>query len=194
MTIYFKTMAYIPIAKARGFTPFVVNGDKLHMQSLGAMLHIDYNEPGLCGYEMAALTARRLGLASSDIEQLYRRMVFNVIAVNQDDHVKNISFLMNREGSWSLSPAYDITFSRDPENPWLKAHQMTINGKTSNISQEDLIACGKTMDIKPAKCRNIISDITTAVKQWQDIASSVGIREQTINFIQNELINSLYAL
>jgi serine/threonine-protein kinase HipA len=169
-----------------------VNGDKLHMQSLGAMLHIDYNEPGLCSYEMAALTARRLGLPSSDIEQLYRRMVFNVLAVNQDDHVKNISFLMNREGIWSLSPAYDVTFSSDPENRWLKAHQMTINGKMSDISPEDMIECGKKMDLKSPKCKKIINDVTTVVKQWNDIASSVGIREQTINLIQNELKNNLY--
>lgn len=169
-----------------------VNGDKLHMQSLGAMMHIDYNEPGLCSYEMAALTARRLGLPGSDIEQLYRRMVFNVLAVNQDDHVKNISFLMNREGLWSLSPAYDVTFSSDPENRWLKAHQMTINGKMSNILPEDLIACGKKMDMKASKCKKIINDVATAVEQWQDIASSVGIRERTISLIQDELESSAF--
>ena len=164
-----------------------VNGDKLHMQSLGAMLHIDYNEPGLCSYEMAALTARRVGLPSSDIEQLYRRMVFNVLAVNQDDHVKNISFLMNRDGIWSLSPAYDVTFSSNPENRWLKAHQMTVNGKMSGISYRDLIACGAAMDLKSPKCKRIIDDVATAVKQWQDLAKSVGIREQTISLIQGEL-------
>lgn len=169
-----------------------VNGDKMHMQSLGAMMHIDYNEPGLCSYEMAALTARRLGLPGSDIEQLYRRMVFNVLAVNQDDHVKNISFLMNREGLWSLSPAYDVTFSSDPENRWLKAHQMTINGKMSNILPEDLIACGKKMDMKASKCKKIINDVATAVEQWQDIASSVGIRERTISLIQDELESSAF--
>lgn len=169
-----------------------VNGDKLHMQSLGAILHIDYNEPGLCSYEMAALTARKLGLPSSDIEQLYRRMVFNVLAVNQDDHVKNISFLMNREGVWSLSPAYDVTFASNPQNRWLKAHQMTINGKMSNISIEDLITCGEKMDIKSPKCKKIISNVAIGVKQWKDIASSVGIREKTIHFIQNELNKNHY--
>jgi serine/threonine-protein kinase HipA len=169
-----------------------VNGDKLHMQSLGAILHIDYNEPGLCSYEMAALTARKLGLPSSDIEQLYRRMVFNVLAVNQDDHVKNISFLMNREGVWSLSPAYDVTFASNPQNRWLKAHQMTINGKMSHISIEDLITCGEKMDIKSPKCKKIINNVAIGVKQWKDIASSVGIREQTINLIQNELNKNHY--
>ncbi len=164
-----------------------VKGDKLHMQSLGAMLHIDYNVPGLCSYEMAALTARQLGLPSTDIEQFYRRMVFNVLAVNQDDHVKNISFLMNRSGVWSLSPAYDITFASDPRNQWLKAHQMTINGKSSNILKEDLIACGPKMDLKVSKCKKIIEEVYGAVKEFQNIARSVGIREKTIHLIQNAL-------
>ncbi len=164
-----------------------VNGDKLHMQSLGAILHKDYNEPGLCSYEMTALTARQLGVPTRDIEQLYRRMVFNVKAVNQDDHVKNISFLMNRDGDWFLSPAYDVTFASNSENRWLKAHQMTINGKMSQISNEDLMACAQKMDIKPSKSKKIIDDVAIAVKQWGDIAGSVGIREQTIKMIQNEL-------
>ncbi len=164
-----------------------VNGDKLHMQSLGAMTHIDYNQQGLCSYEMAALTARQLELPSSDIEQFFRRMVFNVLAVNQDDHVKNISFLMNRRGVWSLSPAYDITFAYNLENQWLKAHQMTINGKTSGITTEDMLACGNKMDLKALKCKKIIEEIQGVVKQWQDIAHSVGIRKKTIDLIQTVL-------
>lgn len=164
-----------------------VNGKKLHMQSLGAMSHIDYNEPGLCSYEMAALIAKRLGLSNSDIEQFFRRMVFNVLAVNQDDHVKNISFLMDRNGIWTLSPAYDVTFASDSGNKWLKAHQMTINGKKSNILIEDLIACGQNMDLKTNKCKKIIEEVIEAVNEWQTIAHSVGIREKTINLIKNEL-------
>lgn len=164
-----------------------VNGDKVHMQSLGAMTHIDYNEPGLCSYEMAAITARQLELSSRDIEQFFRRMVFNVLAVNQDDHVKNISFLMNRRGDWSLSPAYDVTFASDPGNRWLKAHQMTVNGKLSNILKEDLMACGQKMDLKASKCHKIIEEVYSAVQAFQNIAQSVGIREKTIDLIQNEL-------
>lgn len=164
-----------------------VNGDKVHMQSLGAMTHIDYNEPGLCSYEMAAITARQLELPSRDIEQFFRRMVFNVLAVNQDDHVKNISFLMNRRGDWSLSPAYDVTFVSDPGNRWLKAHQMTVNGKLSNILKEDLMACGQKMDLKASKCHKIIEEVYSAVQAFQNIAQSVGIREKTIDLIQNEL-------
>ncbi len=163
-----------------------VDGSKIHMQSLGAMLHIDYNYPGLCSYEMAATTAKQLGLPYSDIEQLYRRMVFNVLAVNQDDHVKNLSFLMNRKGVWSLSPAYDVTFSCNPRNQWLKAHQMTINGKSSDIQIEDLFECGKKMDLKKNKCKKIICEVSNAVAQWTHFASSVGLREQTIELIDNE--------
>lgn len=164
-----------------------VAGKKRHMQSLGAITHIDYDEPGLCSYEMAALMARRMGLPNADIEQLYRRMVFNVLAVNQDDHVKNISFLMDRKGVWSLSPAYDVTFASDLNNKWLQAHQMTINGKRSNLTLEDIIACGQTMDLKPSKCKKIIEDVKTSVEAWASIARGVGIREKTIQGIQQEL-------
>ena len=166
-----------------------VDGKKLHMQSLGALMHIDYNEPGLCSYELAALTARRLGLPSSDIEQFFRRMVFNVLAVNQDDHVKNISFLMDRNGIWSLSPAYDITFASDSGNKWLQAHQMTINGKKSNILMEDMIACGQNMDLTRYKCKKIIEEVNSAVKEWRTIARSANIKENTINMIEKEIKN-----
>jgi serine/threonine-protein kinase HipA len=164
-----------------------VDGKKLHMQSLGAISHIDYNEPGLCSYEMAALNARRLGLPSSDIEQFYRRMIFNVLAVNQDDHVKNISYLMGRNGTWTLSPAYDVTFAYDSGNKWLQAHQMTINGKKSNILIDDMITCGQNMDMKTFKCKKIIEEVKDAVKEWQTIAYSVGIREKTISLIDKEI-------
>lgn len=164
-----------------------VNGKKLHMQSLGAISHIDYNEPGLCSYELAALTARRLGLPGSDIEQFYRRMIFNVLAVNQDDHVKNISFLMDRNGTWTLSPAYDVTFACDSGNKWLRAHQMTINGKKSDILMNDMIACGQKMDITTFKCKKIIEEVKDAVKEWQTIAQSVEIRGKTIDLINKEI-------
>jgi len=164
-----------------------VNGKKLHMQSLGAISHIDYNEPGLYSYEMAALTAKRMGLLSSDIEQFYRRMIFNVFSVNQDDHVKNISFLMDRNGIWTLSPAYDVTFARDSGNKWLAAHQMTINGKKSNIMMNDMIACGQNMDLKTCKCKKIIEEVKDAVKEWKTIAHSVKIKEKTISLINKEI-------
>lgn len=156
-----------------------VDGKKIHMQSLGAMAHISYKEPGLCSYEMAAAYMRDMKLPMMDIEQFYSRMVFNCVAVNQDDHVKNISFLMDRSGKWRLSPAYDITYSYDVTNKWLSAHQMTINGKKSNICLSDLLEVGKKMGLKKKKCMDIISKISLVVSDFENYANEANIREKT---------------
>ncbi len=156
-----------------------VNGKKIHMQSLGAMAHISYKEPGLCSYEMAAGYMRDVKLPMTDIEQFYSRMVFNCLAVNQDDHVKNISFLMDRNGEWRLSPAYDITFSYDTTNKWLSAHQMTINGKKREISLSDILEVGKKMGIKKKKCMDIISKISIVTSNFEKYADAANIREKT---------------
>ena len=156
-----------------------VDGKKLHMQTLGALAHINYNEPRLCSYEQAAGYMRELKLSASEIEQFFRRMVFNVLAVNQDDHVKNISFLMNRSGEWSLAPAYDITFSYNPTNKWLRAHQMTINQKTRDIQLMDMLEVGKKMGIRKRKCMEIISRISKVVAEFEKYAIEAKIREKT---------------
>lgn len=161
------------------------NGKKLHMQSLGALAHISYQEPGICGYELAAMYMKEIGLSYKEIEQFYRRMVFNCLAVNQDDHVKNISFIMDRTGKWMLSPAYDITFSYDPSNKWLRAHQMTINGKTLGINKSDLLAAGGKMGIKDKRCKDIISEIGIKVSNFKSFAEQAGIKEETYNYINS---------
>ena len=125
------------------------------LQTLGALTHIDYNFPGLCSYEQAAEVIRLLNSSMVDVEQLYRRMVFNVIFVNHDDHVKNISFLMNRKGEWKLSPAYDVTFSYNLNNRWLKAHQMLVNGKNEKITYDDLVSTGKHMGISSINVKRL---------------------------------------
>ena len=163
------------------------SGDKLHMQTLGALAHIDYNAPGLCGYEQAQIYMRRLGLSQMEIEQFYRRMAFNVLAVNQDDHVKNISFLMDRRGRWSLSPAYDITYAKDEENRWLSAHQMTVNGKSTDISEDDIIEAGKNMDISAARCRHILEEVRAVVDKWEIYAKEAGLDERTTKYIAGQL-------
>ena len=163
------------------------NGNKLHMQTLGAIAHIDYNYPGICSYEQAAGYMRQMDLPASDIEQLYRRMVFNVLAVNQDDHVKNISFLMDKTGKWRLSPAYDMTFSYDPSNMWVSAHQMLVNEKKTDISAADMVECGNNMDISTRRCRHMISDVVSAVEKWPRIAAETGIREKTTETISQQL-------
>src|ERR1039458_7820371 len=115
-------------------------GGKLHMQTVGALEHASYNEPGAYSYEQALLLIRRLGLGTPVAEQQFRRMVFNVVARNQDDHVKNIAFLMDRAGAWSLAPAYDMIWAWKPGNPWLDSHQMSINGKRDRFTVADLRA------------------------------------------------------
>ncbi len=162
-----------------------VDGKKLHMQSLGALAHISYQEPEACGYELAAMYMKKLGITYKEIEQFYRRMVFNCIAVNQDDHVKNISFIMDRTGKWLLSPAYDITFSYNLANKWLRAHQMTVNGKTMKIGLVDLLEAGNKMGIKERRCKDIISEVSASVAGFSVIAEQVGIKEETCEYINS---------
>ena len=161
-----------------------VGMDKLHMQTLGAIAHIDYNVPGLCGYEQTAQYMKRIGITKTDIRQFFSRMVFNVMAVNQDDHVKNISFLMDRRGRWRLSPAYDVTFAYNENNVWLKAHQMTINGKTTDISLTDIRESGKKMGLSTKQIDDSIERVENAIKHWERFAAETEIREETYEGIR----------
>lgn len=165
------------------------NGNKMHMQSLGALTHISFQEPGACGYELASAYMKELGIYHKEIEQFYRRMVFNCLAVNQDDHVKNVSFIMDKKGKWQLSPAYDITFSYNPANRWLRAHQMTINGKQTEIGLSDLIEAGNRMEIKERRCKDIINEVRSVVGRFSSFAEQVGIKEKTANYI-NSIIDA----
>lgn len=164
-----------------------IEGDKLHVQTLSALAHIDYNIPGLCSYEAASSYLRQIGIGQSAIEEFFRRMVFNVLSVNQDDHVKNISAVMDRRGNWKLSPAYDLTFSYNLSNVWLKAHQMSVNGKSSGISKDDITECGKRMGLSARKMNKIISEVVDAVEGFIDIAEEVGIREDSVQTISSVL-------
>ena len=163
------------------------NGSKIHMQSLCAMAHYDFNEPGVYSYEQVADVIYRLGMGQKEIEQLYRRMVFNITTRNQDDHVKNISFLMDRQGRWSLSPAYDITYAYDKNNRWLAKHQMTMNGKTDNYTKTDLEVCASRMNIGKRRMEKILEEVETAVLKWQVFAESAKIREEIYNEIEKNL-------
>lgn len=162
-----------------------ITGNKIHMQSLGAIAHYDFNEPGAHSYEQATHIMYQLGLKQQEIEKLYRRMVFNVIARNQDDHVKNISFLMDRQGRWSLSPAYDVTYAYDRSNLWLARHQMSINGKTENYNLDDILMSGKQMNISRAKALNIIEEVESSVSQWKKFSEQAKIREEVFQEIKS---------
>ena len=153
-------------------------GRKIHMQTLGAIAHYDFNMPGTHSYEQAADVIYRLGMGQKEIEQLFRRMVFNIAARNQDDHVKNISFLMDRNGIWSLAPAYDVTYAYDWTNHWLSRHQMSVNGKLDNITMNDVLSCGKRMNISKNKIRKITEEVNAAVGRWQMFAENAFLNEQ----------------
>jgi serine/threonine-protein kinase HipA len=154
------------------------DGRKLHMQTLGALEHFSYNEPGTYSYEQALLLLRRLGLGASSVEQLFRRMVFNVLARNQDDHVKNIAFLMDRTGAWSLAPAYDLTWAWQPGNLWLDSHQMSINGKRDGFTVADLRAVARVGGLARGRAESVLGEVSDAVAGWQRIASATGLDEQ----------------
>ncbi len=145
-------------------------GEKLHMQSLGALAHFDFNLAGAYAYEQALLAIRELGLPMRDIEQQFRRMVFNVIARNQDDHVKNIAFLMDKSGAWSLSPAYDVTYSYNPAGRWTSSHQMTVNGKRDGFTMEDFRSCAKSASMKRGRAEAIVDEVRGAILRWRDHA------------------------
>jgi serine/threonine-protein kinase HipA len=152
-------------------------GGKLHMQTVGALEHVSYNEPGTYSYEQALLLIRRLGLGTPDVEQQFRRMVFNVVARNQDDHVKNIAFLMDRAGAWSLSPAYDVVWAWQPGNLWLDSHQMSINGKRNGFTVADLRAVAGVGGLKRGRAESILAEVIDVVAGWRETAEEVGIDE-----------------
>lgn len=151
------------------------DGKKLHMQSLAAMAHLDFNLAGAHSYEQAFDVMRQLDMPATATEELYRRMVFNVIARNQDDHVKNIAFLMNRRGQWSLAPAYDMTYSYQPSGRWTHRHQMTINGKQDDFTPDDFKQCGQAATLKRGKYRSIFRDVSQVVSRWSDYADDAGV-------------------
>ena len=160
-------------------------GDKIHMQTLGAMAHYDYNEAGANSYEQAAAIMRKIGLKHKDIEQLYLRMVFNEMTKNYDDHVKNISFLMNRKGEWNLSPAYDMTFAYNANSMWTNSHQMCINGKKENINKDDLSEVGIMMDISMRKIKQMQEKVALVVNNWCKYAEYVGLSEERMEYIKS---------
>jgi serine/threonine-protein kinase HipA len=161
-------------------------GEKIHMQSLGALAHYDFNLSGAFSYEQAFLIIRQLGLPQQAIEQQYLRMVFNLVIRNQDDHVKNIAFLMDKQGQWSLSPAFDVTYSYNPEGPWTAHHQMTMNGKSDDFAAEDFKASARVARLKRGQEKRMISRVVDVVTQWPAYAAAAGIDKTTGNRIRRE--------
>jgi len=150
-------------------------GEKIHMQTLCAISHFDFNMAGGYSYEDAFEEMRALSLPYPDMDQLYKRMVFNVVARNQDDHTKNIAFLMDKTGEWRLSPAYDLTWNYNPLGDWTNAHQMSINRKRDDFTINDLLEVAHNQGIKnPAE---IIERTVDTVSRWKDFARETGVRK-----------------
>lgn len=150
-------------------------GEKLHMQSLCALSHFDFNQAGMYAYEQAFLVIRQLHLPMADVEEQFRRMAFNIVARNQDDHVKNIAFLMDKTGRWSLAPAFDVTYSYNPSGSWTDRHQMTMNGKRDGFALADFRACAKTALMKRGRAETILNEVCAAVKKWPNFAEQADV-------------------
>lgn len=155
-------------------------GDRLHMQTLAGMAHFDFNMAGANSYEQALQITAVLTGDQAQSEELVRRMLFNAVARNQDDHVKNIAFLMNRRGEWQLAPAYDLTYSYNPNGAWTARHQMSINGKRDAFTVTDFQQCAQTVGVNRATVRRILKEVVTAVETWPALAARNGVGEGLI--------------
>lgn len=156
------------------------DGRKIFMQSLCGVAHMDFNQAGAYGYEQALDVAQRLGLGAGALEQLFRRMVFNIMARNQDDHTKNIAFLMNKRGEWRLAPAYDVIYCYNPDGAWTRRHQMSVNGKHDNFAKADFEAVAKRFSLlKKTGVDLVIEQTAAALARWPQFATEAGVPEQT---------------
>lgn len=164
------------------------DGKKIHMQTLCGIAHYDYRLHRAYSYEQAFNVMRALRLPYPQAQEMFRRMVFNVVIRNQDDHTKNISFLMGEDGVWRLSPAYDMLYSYNPNGGWTATHQMSINGKFDNITRKDLLECGARNNIK--KASSIIDEVCEAASKWPTIAKECDVPQNRIDSITaNMLLN-----
>lgn len=161
------------------------NGKKLHMQTLCGIAHYDYRIHRAYSYEQAFDVMRILRLPYTQAQEMFRRMVFNVVVRNQDDHTKNISFLMDEDGTWRLSPAYDMGYAYNPDGGWTTTHQMSINGKFDNITRKDLLECANRNNIKEAS--RIIDEICEISSGWSAIAAECGVPRAVIRAIATNM-------
>lgn len=158
-------------------------GEKLHTQTLCGIAHFDRDKR--YSYEQLFQVMRRLYLPYPDMEEMYRRMVFNVVARNHDDHTKNHSFMMTEDGKWSLAPAYDLCYAYSPSGKWTSQHQLSLNGKRDNITRNDLLAVGKKMSIN--NCENIIDQVVDVLADWEVYAKEVDVKKEYAEQIKDAL-------
>ena len=159
-------------------------GRKIHMQSLGAMQHFDFNDPSAHSYEQAIVTIRELNLGMVAVEEQFRRALFNVIARNQDDHVKNISFLMDRSGQWALSPAYDLAYACSPSGLWARDHQMSLAGRRNHFVRDDLLQFASSAGIKRRKALDALEAVCGSVRDWAKHAEAAEVAPRDVERIE----------
>lgn len=155
-----------------------LDGGKLHLQTLGGLAHMDFNNPTLYSYEEAFDIVRELVNDARASEQLFRRLAFNVFAWNCDDHVKNISFLMGRDGRWSLAPAYDMCYAYNPDGDWTSRHQMSVCGKRMGLTDADLIRCAARGNITSRRAKSILAEVRAAVSEWPQFAAAAEVKDE----------------
>jgi serine/threonine-protein kinase HipA len=167
----------------------LADGGKLHTQTLGAIAHLDFNDPTAYSYEQAFRVTRRIVNDARAYEQLFRRMAFNVLAWNCDDHVKNISYRMDRSGEWTLAPAYDECYAYNPEGDWTSRHQMSVNGKRFGIEDGDILACARFANMRERKARAVLDEVKDAVREWSRFAAEAEVRDDFAETIRKVLLN-----
>ena len=157
---------------------------KIHMQTLGAMQHFDFNDPSAWSYEQAVMTIRELGLGMVAVEEQFRRAFFNVVARNQDDHVKNISFLMDRSGKWTLSPAYDVVYAYNPRGVWTRNHQMSLAGRRNGFERDDILRFAASIGMKKRKALKIMDEVSASLRDWGKHAEAAGVAPRDVARIE----------
>ena len=162
-----------------------VGNERIHMQSLCAMAHLDFNLVGTHSYGTYLRMVRDLGMTDDELQQAFRRIVFNVAAVNRDDHTKNLAFLLAEGGRWQLSPAYDLTHAHNPSGQWTSNHQMGVNGKFDGIAQDDLSVLADRYQV--ANYRRIMQEVLETVGEWPDFAAQAGVPREVTQSIQADL-------
>jgi serine/threonine-protein kinase HipA len=165
----------------------LADGGKLHMQSLGALAHFDFNQAGAYSYEQALRIVRQLDLPMDAVEEQFRRMAFNIMARNQDDHVKNIAFLMDKTGRWQLSPAFDVTYSYNPAGAWTSQHQMSMNGKRDNFTPDDFVATAKTAAMQRGRAPEIVAEVAASIARWPEFAAEAKVTDSQTAQIRAQL-------
>ena len=166
-----------------------VDGKKIHMQTLCGISHFDFRLHRAYSYEQAFNVMRELRLPYSAAKEMFRRMVFNVVVRNQDDHTKNISFLMGGDGVWRLSPAYDMGYAYNPNGGWTSTHQMSINGKFDDITRQDLLAFASLNNIKDAV--SIIGEIVEKISHWPELAKECEVPSAMVKSISSDFLMEL---